>query len=216
MKSYRKFTEQDNQFIKDNFKTLSSYRIAELLNRKQGSISQKIRELGLVTHQTAQSLQKQGQRRCGQCKQILPLESFYRLKSGRYGGKCKSCSTSSSREYHYARYSSLDTYATEVIKALNKRKHHNSLAPKDIINQFTKQNGLCYYTGDKLLLEANSLLTISVDRIDPLLPYQRDNMVLCCHIVNLMKQQLQVSEFINWCQKVVIKHSQSNPLASRV
>ncbi len=46
-------------------------------------------------------------------------------------------------------------------------------------------------------------LAISLDRRDPTKGYTRDNVVLCCYIVNLMKTVLFDTEFIAFCRRVV-------------
>ena len=196
------YTLTDNQFIKDNYQTMSSYAIAKHLGRKQGSVSRKIRQLGLVDHETSQSLFKRGMRRCSKGKHVLPLDQFYLLSSGKYAGNCKECCRDLSRTYHYDKYDSLKTYSESVVKTLAKRKVCTVTA-KQIVDQFKAQDGKCFFSGVPMAIEANKLETVSVDRLNPDLPYEPTNVVLCCHIVNLMKQQLQVKDFIDWCEKIL-------------
>jgi hypothetical protein len=198
------FTEKEIEFIQLNYNKISSYKIAKILNRAQGIISRKIRQLGLKTGDTQQTLQKQGKRKCTKCQQIMDLNKFslIDLTKTKLQSACKLCAVKMVMEKYYERYNSIEDYSKNIIITLTKRKIC-SLIPSDIINQFNLQNGLCFYSGEKLLLEINKLETISVDRINPDLPYDKNNIVLCCHIVNLMKQYLQQNEFIIWCNKIV-------------
>jgi hypothetical protein len=45
--------------------------------------------------------------------------------------------------------------------------------------------------------------TVSLDRVVPSRGYVRGDVVLCCDIVNKMKWDMNSSELIAWCRKVV-------------
>jgi hypothetical protein len=61
----------------------------------------------------------------------------------------------------------------------------------------------CYYTGMDLTLEAHKLNTISLDRVDSSKDYIEGNVVFCCSMVNKMKNNLSVEQFVNFCEKIV-------------
>lgn len=75
---------------------------------------------------------------------------------------------------------------------------------------YEKQNGLCYFSGRKLILPSKNksftknkhLWNVSVDRIDSNLPYTKDNIVLCTSIVNICKNSLSNDQFIRLCKDI--------------
>lgn len=79
------------------------------------------------------------------------------------------------------------------------------ITPEDLIELYIKQNGICYYSGILLSLETkNSRLDnpykVSVDRIDSKDSYNKNNIVLCCDYVNLMKFDKNKDFFIKMCK----------------
>lgn len=67
---------------------------------------------------------------------------------------------------------------------------------------FKKIPLICFYTGDVLTIDKNKPNTLSIDRIDSLKGYTKENVVLCSVRVNFAKHSLTVSEFIELCEKV--------------
>jgi hypothetical protein len=59
-----------------------------------------------------------------------------------------------------------------------------------------RQQGLCFYTKKPLVLESCHRETLSVDRVDSKLGYTPDNVVLCGALINKMKLDLSMDEFI--------------------
>lgn len=62
---------------------------------------------------------------------------------------------------------------------------------------------VCYYTKQELTLEKNKSNTISLDRKDSLKGYTKDNVVFCTAIINIMKSDLTITEFLDNCRLVV-------------
>lgn len=61
---------------------------------------------------------------------------------------------------------------------------------------FKKQNGKCFYSGLDMTFERDGKYIMSVDRVDSNKGYIKDNVVLCCSIVNSMKNTLTTEEFL--------------------
>lgn len=61
---------------------------------------------------------------------------------------------------------------------------------------------ICHYTGRDLTLERNHFNTVSLDRVDSSRGYTKDNVVLCCHMVNIAKNDLDLNEFLDMCYDV--------------
>lgn len=80
---------------------------------------------------------------------------------------------------------------------------------------YLKQNGLCYYSGRKLILpslekaftESWSEWNVSVDRLNSNIGYKPRNIVLCTSESNLAKQSLSKNDFIQLCKEIAYKHS---------
>ena len=74
-----------------------------------------------------------------------------------------------------------------------------------LLELFHKQKGICAYTGIKMTtnLVGKNIFKVSVDRIDSSKGYIKGNIVLCCHIINIMKQDLKKQQFIDLCKMVI-------------
>jgi len=96
---------------------------------------------------------------------------------------------------------------------LNRRITKDStLTLEELDDIFEKQNGLCYYTGDKLILAksakfASKETNISLDRLDNNLGYTKENIVLCTKIANIAKNVSSKEDFIAMCKRVSSHHS---------
>ena len=60
---------------------------------------------------------------------------------------------------------------------------------------YEKQNGVCFYTKEKLEFCSHNKNTLSIDRINSDKGYTLDNIVLCGALVNNMKNSLSINEF---------------------
>ncbi len=72
----------------------------------------------------------------------------------------------------------------------------------DLLEQFTKQNGLCALSGIALVASARPNGTASVDRIDSLRPYTKENIQWVHKDVNKMKSNLSDEYFVKMCALV--------------
>lgn len=70
-----------------------------------------------------------------------------------------------------------------------------SITFDEYLNFYTKP---CYYCG---------CIAIGLDRIDSALPYIKENVVACCSTCNMMKQTLDVNDFIAHCRRIVENHA---------
>lgn len=79
----------------------------------------------------------------------------------------------------------------------------------DIWNQYTKQNGLCYFSGVKVNFpncskdyQNYSSWNASIDRLDSNSDYTPDNIVIVTKQVNLMKRSMTEQEFLNLIEQI--------------
>lgn len=82
---------------------------------------------------------------------------------------------------------------------------------KYFINQYNKQNGLCFYS-DKKMINSTSLNkcaeTISIDKIIPTLGYVHNNIVFCCNRINFIKNNCSINEIKDWMPDWYIRINQ--------
>lgn len=81
----------------------------------------------------------------------------------------------------------------------------SDLTLDELMKLYKKQNGLCYYTGDKMIHKSDILRDpklISLDRKIPENGYTIDNVVFCCWEINQMKSKKPYDEFIKVCKLI--------------
>jgi len=87
----------------------------------------------------------------------------------------------------------------------------NAMGFRDyLLSLWEKQQGLCYYTGEFMNLKGykeKDPRACTVDRIIPDIGYVKDNLVLCCGIINRIKQDLSISELKRWVNKIHLGES---------
>jgi hypothetical protein len=88
-----------------------------------------------------------------------------------------------------------------------------SITKEFLIDLYNKQNGKCYYSDIKMRIEIekrnrnnNDYYSLSVDRLDSLKGYTEDNTILCCSVINIMKNGLSEQEFLDICGKICFKN----------
>ena len=65
-----------------------------------------------------------------------------------------------------------------------------------------KQEEKCCYSGIKMTYKTNNYNLFSIDRIDSSRGYVVGNIALCCHGINLMKNDMDMEEFFNYCYMI--------------
>jgi len=205
------FTTQEIEYLKQNWDKLSSYVLARTLGRKQGTISRKLRKLGLISSKAkkiseSRSLHLINKHRCLDCHTIFIRDEqhFYRCNNS-FQPLCKTCAINSSKRTYYQNHDSLEQaikYKLNKTKRFHRNKNFTYLTEQDVMSLWRAQQGKCYYTSEPMTFKANFDNSFSLDRKDPNKGYNRDNVVLCCRIINYMKQSLSVSDFRLWTSKV--------------
>jgi hypothetical protein len=84
----------------------------------------------------------------------------------------------------------------------------------DIKNQYLKQGGLCFYSGQKIRMpdkqiDCCNIDIASIDRIDSSKHYTADNIVLVTKEINLFKSDKSQERFLYLC-KLVYENSQND------
>lgn len=125
-----------------------------------------------------------------------------------YRNYCTKCFNENHKAYNDALYhSSLNHVFNRRLGNARDRAKYKSLEFDLTIEYlhylWEKQNGKCYYSGLQMTYERNDIHAVSIDRINSSLGYTKDNVVLACSTINVMKNSHSIDEFINLCRSVV-------------
>ena len=152
-------------------------------------------------------------RLCVSCHVEKPEDQFERARNG-LRERCRSCTAArrgrlgnTSLESHLKRVSTLIKYRAK------KQGTFFSLSADILLSMWKEQDGKCALSGAPLTHHRrnemgstrkilNSPTNVSVDRINPTGPYSRENTMLVCALVNFMRHNMQVDEFVMWCRMV--------------
>lgn len=167
---------------------------------------------------------KENSRVCLKCNSTKPLNNFY--KNGcfddgmiKYRSTCKSCvllSASNRDKLNYPnkiikKHSSYKNYISTLLNHSSKRKKEYNIDIQYLLDLYENQKGLCNISGTEMTYNHGSNLTnISIDRIDSNLGYIKGNVQLVCYVVNIMKNNFQINEFIMFCEKIVNYNKNKN------
>jgi len=93
------------------------------------------------------------------------------------------------------------------LKRLAGRPHRTDLAWEGLKALYEIQGGLCAISGARMTWIAGkgrkaSHTNISIDRINPGGPYVLSNVQLVCRIVNVMRHNMTMPEFVGWCASI--------------
>ncbi len=102
--------------------------------------------------------------------------------------------------------------------AKNRAKEHSLECDIDLeflLDLLRRQEMRCHYTGRHMTCSSGSD-KVSIDRKDSRLGYTRSNVVLCCWLVNRLKQELSDAEFVSVCNEVTIWKSISSVVSEKV
>lgn len=135
-----------------------------------------------------------------------PKGGFHKFCSEACKGKWKYITGQVTTASQYAKITgSWPRYMSRLLAAGGVKR--TGLTREDLLKQLEKQNYRCALTGQLLTCElvkgVKSKTNASVDRIIAGGPYTPANIQLVCVAVNHFREETSVSEFIDWCRKVV-------------
>jgi hypothetical protein len=141
-----------------------------------------------------------GYKKCTACFEIKLLDQFPTYSSSRgviRESYCIECSKTNLKV----------TLSKLIAQAKNRAKNKKiefDISVEYILDLLEKQNRKCFYSGKQLGLVFNNNFqdVMSIDRIDSSKGYTRDNVVLCCAIVNYIKNSMTTEEMVDWCTAI--------------
>lgn len=93
-----------------------------------------------------------------------------------------------------------------------KRKHEFNLDIEYMYNLWDNQKGLCYYSKLPMIKSFNkkSPYQVSIDRIDSLKGYVKDNVCLCCLSINYAKNSFTKDELLEFLKAIELCQKKEN------
>lgn len=165
--------------------------------------------------------------KCIKCWELKHPKEFvvqrldnYRVGKYRYLYECKECKKDRIYKKRDKDRETIQWAFGIIIKQLQQwaknRKMDFGISTSDLLDLWEKQNGKCYYTGYDMEYwyihykegkEADKeKWQVSCDRLDNNRGYEKENIVLCCTIINKMKNILSQKEFYQICKDISAKH----------
>ena len=204
-----RLTEEQRGIIRETVATGRLYGdAARLANCPLGTAKSYGRSLALDLPRTRlwakrRELNPRGMGYCPRCERELPL-TLFRLKAGVIAYTyCLECCAAIEKErqetpvHRFNRMASASRFRT-----LTKGIPH-TITAADLADLWEEQGGRCAYSGEPLTLKSGLPHTISLDRKVPSLGYVRENVVLCCDVVNKMKWEMTPEEMVTWSKRIV-------------
>lgn len=141
---------------------------------------------------------------CG--AEFTPRSGVNKFCSAQCKGKWKYITGDASTEAQYLHISGdWARYVSRLLYFGGRRR--DNLTREILLAKLAAQNYRCALTGVPLTCNlqkgVNFHTNVSVDRIIPGGPYSEDNIQLVCKAVNFWRGNLTVTEFVDWCRKVV-------------
>lgn len=144
---------------------------------------------------------------CSKCKIEKELTEFYfNKKRDSFEASCKPCRQKSVEKYLENNDNLKHIFYSRVSNIKARINYELEDDFRDyLIELWNKQNGKCFYSGVDMILKGygkNINNAMTIDRVDSSRGYVKGNVVLCCSIINKMKQNLTIEELINWCDLI--------------
>ena len=158
------------------------------------------------------------EKKCHVCNVIKKYTEFAKHSKDPSGlsSRCKTCSKNERLKFMKDVRNFLIAKRADAKKRAQKNDRLDfNISKEEWIEQYNKQNGICALTGITMTWEYSSddnndffsaikyPYNISPDRINSKKGYTPDNLQFVCNRINAMKNNMETSEFIDFCKKVV-------------
>ena len=153
-------------------------------------------------------------KQCFICKEYFPYNKnyFFFRSEGWVSSYCKECHTKKRKDrYQKNPLTYILKTAYRALKQRNKKFNIELDFDADyLIELFYSQKSLCAISGLPMTYIVNQgkiSTNVSVDRIDSNKGYSKENIQLVQSIVNIMKTDLDQTEFIQLCKNIIDRQS---------
>jgi len=138
---------------------------------------------------------------CSVCKKRFPFTSDYFGKDcetiSKLGPRCKSCAVKVTADSSVKHWIRLMLYRCK--DSAEKKNLLFDLTEKDIEEIYEQQNGKCFWSGVPMMPSGIHRYPFkpSPDRLDRLKGYTKDNVVLCCILMNVGRNSCDLDVFLD-------------------
>lgn len=151
--------------------------------------------------------------RCKKCKEIKSIDKFqFGRKGQKYEYKFSFCNDCRKKQVYLNLNSNVDKFLSNCFNRLKLRSKKENiifdLTKDQFIKQYHKQNGMCFYTNEKLICEVGRKLqrdNLSIDKIIPENGYVLANIVFTTHKINTCKNDLSLTQMSKWMPEFFFK-----------
>jgi hypothetical protein len=145
---------------------------------------------------------------CSKCHELCSTSNFgFSVRSiDLLSSQCKTCRNCSTSYLKYSKIDNLEKIYKSYKKNAKSRNLDFSISLEDLNELMTNQMGVCYYSGIPMTFSVKDPNKLSIDRIDSNLGYFKENIVLCCSAINLMKRHWSSDYFFQLINRIY-KHS---------
>lgn len=139
-----------------------------------------------------------GRKCCRKCRVSKSVKKFYSDRTSQDGlqSYCKDCQIEMTNLWT----DTLDGYMSRLYSEVKRKQGYEHVSKEDLIQLYISQDGKCAITGRKLThnSQRNSDWNIAVNKEDG-----HDDIRLVGSVINRMKSNMGISEFIDICRCVV-------------
>jgi hypothetical protein len=188
---------------------MTNRQIAKGLGVSHRSVGYRVRKLGLspIGKRVPLEVVSDTEARCKKCEKVKDIRHFAANRVGTTRayrlGTCNSCrhqatyerSVSTVEDYLHRKWLSTRVMAKQ-------RGVPFGITEEEFIGQFKSQDCMCFYTGAEMYWSRKRVRaldnSVSVDKVIPELGYVSENVVFCCSKINMMKNNMTLSEMEQW------------------
>lgn len=189
-----------------NDKGISNREIGRKLGLHHPTVSYHIRKNGGKKNWADQIIDivSDTEARCCDCKEIKPITEFW-YKTENYEWKFGYCQKCREKRYYLKLNSNVDKFLKNRFQQLKNRAKRSkidfNLTLEYFLDQYKKQNGLCFYTDEEMICKVGigkNRNSFSIDKIIPTKGYVLGNVVFCTNKINMSKNDLTLEEIKQW------------------
>ena len=159
----------------------------------------------------------QPSRVCTSCRKEKPLDSFEtsikkegKISRSRKCRQCRAMSRNKNRAGEPAKYLKLIFSQLKYSRKKDNPELPWEIEKEDLLALWEEQSGKCAISGILMTTAKDGSgkkeFNASLDRINPDFGYNKENIQLVCHRVNLMKHTMSADMLLWWCKNIVLNN----------
>lgn len=193
----------------------SNRQIAKILDLNHRTVGEYLARLGKESSIANQPIDiiSDTEARCSKCKDVKPIDEFqFGRKGQKYEYRFSFCNACRRKQIRLNLNSDIVRFLNDHYNRTKLRAKKNNilfnLTKSQYIEQYNKQNGLCFFTDEKMVCELGSgkhKNSLSIDKIIPEKGYIVGNFVFASNKINTCKNDLSLDEIQKWMPSFYLK-----------